>query len=36
MVVAWGVAVAGWLWYQSTEVIKAVRMVVVIMCGWQC
>jgi hypothetical protein len=27
--VAWGVAVAGWQWCQSTGQIKAVRMVVV-------
>jgi hypothetical protein len=35
MTKAWGVAVTGWEWYQSTDVIKAVRMVVVRMCGWQ-
>jgi hypothetical protein len=29
MVVARGVAVVGWGWYQSREEIKAVRMVVV-------
>ena len=33
--VAWRVAVVGWEWCQSTEESKAVRMVVVRMCGWQ-
>jgi hypothetical protein len=32
--VAWGVAVAGWQWWQSKEEIKAVRMVPVK--KWQC
>jgi hypothetical protein len=33
--VARGVAVVGWQWYQSTEEISAVRMVVVRVWQWQ-
>jgi hypothetical protein len=31
-VARWGVAVVGWEWYQSTEEIRAVRMVPVTTC----
>jgi hypothetical protein len=34
-VAGWGVAVVGWQWYQSTQGIKAVRMVLVRVWQWQ-